>query len=127
MTYRKALPADVPRFVGLPREGEAGGDSRMLAYLIGQHHPQHALPPRVMWIAEDGESPIGYIAGHLTKRLIAMASCNGSMSSRNIAAATSGRDYWACWRPGLSSTALVASASTSETTRRGRSIDVTAR
>lgn len=70
-----ALPADVPRFVGLPREGEAGGDSRMLAYLTGRHHPQQALAPRVMWIAEDGESPVGYIAGHLTKRF----DCDGEL------------------------------------------------
>jgi len=75
VTYRQALPADVPRFVGLPREGEAGGDSRMLAYLTGQHHPQHARAPRVMWIAEDGEVPIGYIAGHLTTRF----GCDGEL------------------------------------------------
>jgi GNAT superfamily N-acetyltransferase len=59
----------------LPREGEAGGDSRMLAYLTGRHHPQQALAPRVMWIAEDGEVPIGYIAGHLTKRF----DCDGEL------------------------------------------------
>jgi GNAT superfamily N-acetyltransferase len=75
VTYRQALPADVPRFVGLPREGEAGGDSRMLAYLTGKHHPQRAMAPRVMWIAEDGESPVGYIAGHLTKRF----DCDGEL------------------------------------------------
>ena len=40
----------------------------MLRYLAGDHHPQHALLPRAMWMAEEGESPIGYVAGHLTRR-----------------------------------------------------------
>ena len=84
----EALPADVPRFVGLPREGEAGKDSRMLVYFTGQHHPQHALPPRVMCIAEYAESPIGYIACHLTKRFVVIASCNRSTSCLNTGAAS---------------------------------------
>jgi len=73
--YRRAELADVPRLVGLPREGEAGGDRRMLKYLAGEHHPQQALPPRVMWMATDGESPIGYVAGHLTRRF----GCDGEL------------------------------------------------
>ncbi|MGQ0539331.1 MAG: GNAT family N-acetyltransferase, partial [Gemmatimonadaceae bacterium] len=56
---------------------EAGGASedRMRRYLAGEHHPQQALLPRVMWIAADGESPIGYIAGHLTRRY----GCDGEL------------------------------------------------
>lgn len=73
--YRKADLADVPQLVGLPREGEAGGDSRMLEYLAGKHHPQQALPPRGLWMATDGESPIGYVAGHLTRRF----GCDGEL------------------------------------------------
>jgi len=75
--YRKADLADVPSIVRLRREDEAGGDSesRMLRYLAGDHHPQHALLPRAMWIALDCASPIGYIAGHLTRRL----NCDGEL------------------------------------------------
>lgn len=73
--YRKADLADVPRLVRLPREGEAGGDPRMLRYLAGEHHPQQALLPREMWMAAEGESPIGYVAGHLTGRF----GCDGEL------------------------------------------------
>ena len=73
--YRKAELTDVPRLVGLPRPGEAGGDHRMLQYLAGEHHPQHALAPRVLWMATDGDAPIGYTAGHLTRRF----GCDGEL------------------------------------------------
>jgi GNAT superfamily N-acetyltransferase len=75
--YRKAELADVPGVAGLPREGEAGGASeeRMRRYLAGEHHPQQALLPRVMWIALDDGSPIGYTAGHLTRRF----GCDGEL------------------------------------------------
>ena len=73
--YRKADLADVPQLVRLPQESEAGGDPRMLQYLAGEHHPQQALLPRGMWMAAEGESPIGYIAGHLTRRF----GCDGEL------------------------------------------------
>jgi GNAT superfamily N-acetyltransferase len=75
--YRDADLADVPRLARLRREGEAGGASedRMLRYLVGEHHPQQALLPRAMWIAVDGELPIGYVAGHLTRRF----GCDGEL------------------------------------------------
>jgi GNAT superfamily N-acetyltransferase len=47
----------------------------MLRYVAGEHHPQQALLPRVMWIAASGESPIGYAAGHLTRRY----GCDGEL------------------------------------------------
>jgi len=75
--YRRAALSDVPLVAGLPREGEAGGDppERMARYLAGVHHPQQALPPRAMWIAERGDVPIGYVAGHLTRRF----GCDGEL------------------------------------------------
>ena len=73
--YRKAELADVPRLVRLPQESEAGGDPRMLQYLAGEHHPQQALLPRGLWMAAEGETPIGYIAGHLTRRF----GCDGEL------------------------------------------------
>jgi GNAT superfamily N-acetyltransferase len=73
--YRKAGLADIPRLIELPRAGEAGGDHRMAQYLAGEHHPQQALPPRVLWMASAGEAPIGYTAGHLTRRF----GCDGEL------------------------------------------------
>ncbi|MGI8498478.1 MAG: GNAT family N-acetyltransferase [Gemmatimonadaceae bacterium] len=73
--YRKAELMDVPQLVHLPREGEAGRDHRMLRYLAGEHHPQKALGPRAIWMAAEGESPIGYVAGHLTRRF----GCDGEL------------------------------------------------
>ena len=75
VTYRRALLQDVPRLVGLPRAGEAGGDPRMGKYLAGEHHPQHALPARAMWLAEAGSAPVGYAAGHLSRRF----GCEGEL------------------------------------------------
>jgi GNAT superfamily N-acetyltransferase len=75
--YRKADLSDVAIVAHLRRAGEAGGDSadRMSRYLAGVHHPQEALLPRVMWIAAQGEAPIGYVAGHLTRRF----GCDGEL------------------------------------------------
>ena len=73
--YRKADLDDVSRLVGLPEPGEAGGDSRMLRYLAGEHHPQLALLPRVLWMAEQAGEPVGYTAGHLTERF----GCDGEL------------------------------------------------
>jgi GNAT superfamily N-acetyltransferase len=47
----------------------------MSRYLTGEHHPQQALMPRGIWLAADGESPIGYVAGHLTRRF----GCDGEL------------------------------------------------
>lgn len=47
----------------------------MSQYLAGEQHPQQALLPRAMWMAEDGESAIGYVAGHLTRRF----GCDGEL------------------------------------------------
>jgi GNAT superfamily N-acetyltransferase len=75
--YRLADQADIPVLSRLRREGEGGGGSedRMSRYLAGEHHPQQALLPRVMWMAEDDGSPVGYIAGHLTRRF----GCDGEL------------------------------------------------
>jgi GNAT superfamily N-acetyltransferase len=47
----------------------------MRRYLAGEHHPQQALLPRVMWMAAERESPVGYAAGHLTRRF----GCDGEL------------------------------------------------
>jgi GNAT superfamily N-acetyltransferase len=69
--YRSAQRSDIPhmaRIWGLER-GEGGtSEERMTAYFDGQLHPQQALPPRVIYLAEEGDALVGYIAGHLTRR-----------------------------------------------------------
>ncbi len=77
VSYRIAEMKDVRALARLRREGEAGGASeeRMARYLAGEHHPQLALPPRAMWLAAAAETPIGYVAGHLTRRF----GCDGEL------------------------------------------------
>jgi ribosomal protein S18 acetylase RimI-like enzyme len=55
-------------------EGRASGD-RMARYLDGTHHPQYALMPRVMYVAVESDSTVGYVAGHLTQRY----GCDGEL------------------------------------------------
>jgi ribosomal protein S18 acetylase RimI-like enzyme len=47
----------------------------MANYLRGEHHPQKALMPRVMYLAENTEGAVGYIGGHLTERY----GCDGEL------------------------------------------------
>ena len=47
----------------------------MTAYFDGLHHPQHALLPRVIYVACQDDALIGYIAGHLTRRF----ACDGEL------------------------------------------------
>lgn len=76
--YREAGPSDVAALERVRAEGgwEGGApDGRMARYLAGEHHPQHALPPRVVYVAVDGDSVVGLIAGHLTRRF----GCDGEL------------------------------------------------
>jgi ribosomal protein S18 acetylase RimI-like enzyme len=41
----------------------------------GELHPQKALLPRVVYVVPKGDSPVGLIAGHLTRRL----DCDGEL------------------------------------------------
>jgi GNAT superfamily N-acetyltransferase len=69
---RQAQRSDIPhmaRIWGIEK-GEGGtSEERMTAYFEGQHHPQHALSPRIIYAAFERDALIGYIAGHLTRRL----------------------------------------------------------
>ena len=83
VTYRQATLADVP---GIMRSRSADpewgpADPRTAAYLAGKHHPQHALPLRVAFVALEGPSVVGYITGHLTKRY----DCEGELQSLWVA------------------------------------------
>src|SRR6266481_5200235 len=43
-------------------------------------HPQHALRPRVIYVASEADSLLGFIAGHLTRR----HSCAGELEWINV-------------------------------------------
>ncbi len=36
--------------------------------MAGKHHPQHALAPRIVYVAVEDSKVVGYIAGHRTQR-----------------------------------------------------------
>jgi GNAT superfamily N-acetyltransferase len=78
LVIRQATEFDVPAMAQL-RDTSAwvGGASaeRMVLYLRGLHHPQHAQAPRIAFVAEDGNGLAGFIAGHLTTRF----DCDGEL------------------------------------------------
>lgn len=66
-----AAPSDIPAIAELRRNGgwSGGAGAEVMArYLAGEHHPQHALRPRVILVAEAGGQLVGFIAGHRTTR-----------------------------------------------------------
>jgi len=76
--YRQAEREDIPRMARIwsAEKGEGGtSEERMTAYLDGLSDPQQALPPRVIYVAYEGDALIGYIAGHLTRRF----GCDGEL------------------------------------------------
>ena len=62
-----------------PQTAEAW-TARISAYLAGEHHPQHALLPRLSYVALDGDAVVGYIAGHLSRRY----GCAGELQWINV-------------------------------------------
>jgi GNAT superfamily N-acetyltransferase len=75
---REATLSDVDEMARIRAEGGWLGGApaeRMARYLAGEHHPQHALAPRVIYVAEEGTSMAGFIAGHLTRRY----GCDGEL------------------------------------------------
>ena len=78
MHYRPAQRSDIPRMAAIwSLEKSEGGTSeeRMVAYFDGVSHPQKALPARIIYVAEEADALLGYIAGHLTTRL----ACQGEL------------------------------------------------
>lgn len=78
MLIREATAADVPGMAQIRTAaawtGGAGADV-MARYLAGAHHPQQALAPRVMFVAEEGGELLGFVAGHQTRRF----GCTGEL------------------------------------------------
>jgi len=84
--YRPATLLDVSAMAQLRSEhwGNAPDwDYRLAAYLSGEHNPRHALPQRVIIVAEQDTEIIGFIAGHLTRR----HHCDGELQWINVSAA----------------------------------------
>ena len=55
----------------------------MQRYMASKNRPQHALEPRVLLLAHDGATLVGYIVGHLTKRF----DCDGELQWIYVVAA----------------------------------------
>jgi ribosomal protein S18 acetylase RimI-like enzyme len=84
VTYRQADKSDIPAMARMGSEGEEGRVSadRMARYLGGTHHPQDALMPRIIYVAVENDSVVGYVAGHLTRRY----ECDGELQWIYVAA-----------------------------------------
>jgi GNAT superfamily N-acetyltransferase len=81
--YRPATLLDVTAMAQLRPEhwGNAPDwEHRIASYLSGEHHPRHALLPRIMIVAEQDDEVIGFIAGHLTRRF----HCDGELQWINV-------------------------------------------
>ena len=84
IVYRQATSADVPAMAKV-RATEWGTDEtwreRITGYMDGKLHPQNALKPRIMFVAEHRSDVVGFIAGHLTQRF----DCDGELEWINVA------------------------------------------
>jgi len=81
--YRQVEKSDITalaRIRAAEWETEAYWQARLTNYLDGQLHPQHALKPRVSYVASEGDRVVGFIAGHLTRR----HACDGELEWINV-------------------------------------------
>jgi GNAT superfamily N-acetyltransferase len=81
--YRKVKDDDIPalaKFRSNTAEEQMYWEQRIAGYLKRTHHPQKALWQRVIFVAEDEKSIIGFIAGHLTQRY----NCDGELQWINL-------------------------------------------
>ncbi len=81
--YRQADESDIPGMARI-RAAEWGTEeywrSRIAAYMNCTLHPRQALMPRVNYVALEGDSMVGLIAGHLTRR----HACAGELEWINV-------------------------------------------
>ena len=81
--YREARDTDVDALAAI-RAAEWGDHQywreRISGYASGRLNPKHALAPRVIFVAEDDARIVGFIAGHLTRRL----RCDGELEWLNV-------------------------------------------
>lgn len=76
--YRLAEKSDIPAMAHI-RAGEWETEEywrvRISRYMDCELYPQHALMPRVVYVASEDDSVVGFIAGHLTRRY----ACDGEL------------------------------------------------
>ncbi len=81
--YRQADKSDAPAMARI-RAAEWGEEkswtTTISRYLDCEHHPRYALLPRVMYVAMEDDSAVGFIAGHLTRRY----GCDGELQWINV-------------------------------------------
>jgi GNAT superfamily N-acetyltransferase len=80
---RVARQSDVPAMARLRAANmpsEEAWKLRIASYLAKEHHPRHALRPRICYVALAGDALAGYIAGHLTRRY----GCDGELQWINV-------------------------------------------
>jgi len=83
VSLRQAEKSDIPAMASLRSEQwgiQSYWETRIAGYLDGEIHPQQALPPRVSFVALEGLSIVGFIAGHLTRRY----ACDGELEWINV-------------------------------------------
>ena len=83
LIYREANKSDIPTISKIRAaiwESEDFWNNRISGYLNGEHNPQQALKPRIIYVALDGDKIVGFIAGHLTRRY----ECNGELEWVNV-------------------------------------------
>ena len=72
LLYRRARLADIPAMAEI-RVADWGTEEywrmRILHYLTHEQNPREALRPRISYVCADGEKAVGFIAGHLSRRL----------------------------------------------------------
>jgi GNAT superfamily N-acetyltransferase len=87
--YRQVDKSDIPaiaRIRAAEWEQEEYWRVRISRYLDCELHPQQALIPRVMYVASERDSIVGFIAGHLTRRY----ACDGELEWINVIPASRG-------------------------------------
>jgi len=81
----QAKEADIPAMAQI-RSAEWGTEdywkTRIERYMRGEHDPQKALKPRILYVALQNFAVVGFIAGHLTRRY----ECDGELEWINVTA-----------------------------------------
>ncbi|MGH9613366.1 MAG: GNAT family N-acetyltransferase [Bryobacteraceae bacterium] len=83
MHCRKAESSDIPAMARIRAEDwgtEEYWETRISQYLACELHPQEALIPSTIYVALEGNSLVGFIAGHLTRRY----ACDGELEWINV-------------------------------------------
>jgi ribosomal protein S18 acetylase RimI-like enzyme len=80
--YRQVTEADFPFIARILADWqtEEYWNQRVSGYYRQELHPQKALLPRIMYVATDSTSIVGFVAGHLTERF----DCDGELQWINV-------------------------------------------